>query len=304
MKRNLFGSKSSSNSNRRRRPFWKKFPALELPRLHLGRKLKRLRLPQPPEISLHRLRRNLPRLSTPNLRLPRLRNPFTTISIGTVENQGFFILLNWLGYIILFVSVIDYVRVLYPPQLTNSNWEFETFILLVNNTWLVLLALILIYLPNRAQIRRFELSFLKLLRWLTLLGGIIFILLVPLTLVNANRLNENATAQLGQQQTNQQEQLNNLKEALENESLSFFQLQRLRDQFNIENVPESSTLEQTLIQKIEERKQRIRQQVNTEKQNRFRELLVEAIRNSFAGLLIGAFLIRLWWEARWVKSLK
>ncbi|MDR9405374.1 MAG: hypothetical protein RI580_18295, partial [Halothece sp. Uz-M2-17] len=81
MKRNFLGSKSSSNSNRRRRPFWKKLPALELPRLHLRRKLKRLRLPQPPEIRLYRLRRNLPRVSTPNLGLSKLRNPFETLSI-------------------------------------------------------------------------------------------------------------------------------------------------------------------------------------------------------------------------------
>ncbi|MDR9405339.1 MAG: HpsJ family protein, partial [Halothece sp. Uz-M2-17] len=224
--------------------------------------------------------------------------------IGATDNQGFFILLNWLGYIILFVSAIDYFVILYPPQLTNTNWEFQTMNRLVNNAWFLLLGLMLIFIPTRARIRRFELSFIKFLRWIILLGGATFILLVPLTLVNANRLHDNAMAQLGQQQGNQQEQLNNVQEALENESLSFFQLQRLREQFNIENVPESSTLEQTLITEIEERKQQLRQQVDNQKQNRFRQIFGQGIRNSLAGLLIGAFLIRLWWEARWVKRLK
>jgi len=300
MKRNFF--KRQSTPKPYRRPFWEKLPPLYLPPLRLRRKLRKLRLPELPPLRLPRLR--LPRVQPPTLKLPRINNPFKVISIGVSNNQGIFILLSWLGYVILIVSAIDYFRVLYPLQLTNPSWEFQTFINLVNNTWLLLLALILIFIPNRSQIRRFELAFLRFLRWIILLGGIIFILLIPLTVQNANRLNQQATVQLSQQQATQKQQLNNIEDALQNQIVSYSQMQRLKNQFNVENVPEAQTLEEILIEKVQQRQQQLQQQIALQKQMRFRELFGQAGRNSIAALLIGIFLIRLWWEARWVKLVR
>jgi len=299
MNRNFF--KRQSPPNPYHRPFWKKLPPLYLPPLRLRRKWRKLRLPELPPLQFPRVRARLPHVQPPSVKLPKVRNPFKVISIKDSDEQGIFILLSWLGYVILIVSAIDYLRVLYPPQLTNPSWEFQTFINLVNNTWLVLLALILIFMPNRSQIRRFELVFLRFLRWIILLGSVIFILLIPLTIQNANRLNQQATVQLGQQQTTQQKQLNNIENALQNESVSYFQMQRLKNEFNIQETSESVSLEDKLIEKVQQRKQELQQQIAIQKRNRFRELFAQAGRNIIAGLLIGIFLIRLWWEARWIK---
>jgi len=299
--KNVFGRNKNHNRSYQHRPSWKKLPPLQLPPLRLRRKLRKLRLPELPPLQFPRVRARLPHVQPPSIKLPKVRNPFKVISIKDSDEQGIFILLSWLGYVILIVSAIDYLRVLYPPQLTNPSWEFQTFINLVNNTWLVLLALILIFMPNRSQIRRFELVFLRFLRWIILLGSVIFILLIPLTIQNANRLNQQATVQLGQQQTTQQKQLNNIENALQNESVSYFQMQRLKNEFNIQETSESVSLEDKLIEKVQQRKQELQQQIAIQKRNRFRELFAQAGRNIIAGLLIGIFLIRLWWEARWIK---
>lgn len=308
MKRNPFGNKSTSNSKPRRRPFWKRLPAFPTLSIRFQRRLRgflrRFQLPELPPIRLYPLQKRLPQLPTPNLRFPRLPNPFQTLFIGATDYEGFFIILIWLGYTITLVSLIDYAVILYPIQLTNTSWEFQIINRIVNNAWFFLLGLILIFIPSRAKISRFELSFLKPFRWAIFLGGVLFILAIPLTLLNGNRLHQRTVTQLSQQQGNQQEQLNTLKDALEEESLSFFQLQQLRDRLNIETVPESSSVEQVLIAKIEERKQQLREENNNQKQASFRQLYGQAIRNSVASLLIGAFLIRLWWESRWVKRVK
>ena len=308
MKRNPFGNQSSSNSKPRRRPFWKRLPIFPTPRIQFPRKLRgllrRIRLPELPPIRLYPLQKRLPQLPTPNLRFPKLPNPFQTLFIGATDYEGFFILLIWLGYTITLVSTIDYIVILYPLQLTNTSWEFQIINRVVNNAWFFLLGLILIFIPSRAKISRFELSFLKPLRWAIFLGGVLFILAIPLTLLNGQRLHERQTAQLSQQQGNQQEQLNTIKNALEEQSISSFQLEQLRERLNIETVPESSTIEQTLIAKIEERKQQLRAEINNQKQASFRQLFGQAVRNSLASLFIGAFLIRLWWESRWLNRLK
>lgn len=58
------------------------------------------------------------------------------------------------------------------------------------------------------------------------------------------------------------------------------------------------------LSKVQQRKQELQQQITIQKRNRFRTLFAQAGRNSIAGLLIGIFLIRLWWEARWVKFIR
>ena len=311
MKRNF----SKRNPTAKRRPFWGKLPRLhlgrklknarlpKLPRLHLGRKLKNARLPSPPQLRFPRYRISLPPLRIPSLNLYKLRNPFQKLSLGTVDKEGLVILLNWLGYILVMISAVDYFFILYPPQLTNTTWEFQAVAQMISNAWFMILGLILIYLPNRVQIRGIEIFFLKGLRWLILTAGIIFILLLPLTIVNANRLYQDAVEQIDQQQVAQQEQLDEINTALEAGNLPYFQQQRLRNQWNIETIPPSSSLEVVLIETLQQRKEELKEQAQSQKENRFRQFFRQGGRNSLAGLLIGAFLIRLWWMSRWLKHL-
>lgn len=276
-------------SNRRRRPFWKKLRPPELPPLRLPRKLRKLRLPEPPPLKL-------PRFSIPN--------PFAQVSIRESNTQDFLIILNWLGYLLFFISAIDYIMLLYPPQLTNPNWEFQTVRGMVSNAWFALLALILIYIPNRTQIRRFELAFLKFFRWIIILGGILFLLLIPLTLNNAQRIHQNTIAQINQEQAARQEQLNNLEQAVKTQNIPPEERQRLGDALGIDVPPNSENIKKALIKEVQQRKQQLKQQVATQKNNRNRELLGQVTRTSIAIFLIGIFLIRFWWETRWLKSME
>jgi len=283
--RNLF--RRTPSSSRRRPASRRKLPRLRLPSLRIPRQLRKLRLPE-----------------LPPLRLPRLRgvNPFAAVAFEEIDTRSFLVILNWLGYVLLFISAIDYILLLYPPQLTNPNWEFQTSQGMVNNAWFGLLAVILILIPNRNRIRRFELTFLKFLRWILLLGGIVFILLIPLNINNAQRINQNTTAQLSRQQTARQEQLNNLEQAIQTQNIPPAQRQRLVEALGVDVSPDSENFKQTLIKQIQKRKQQLRQQVESEKSDQFRDLLRQTTRTSVAELLIGLFLIRLWWESRWLKQ--
>ncbi|MFB6274911.1 MAG: HpsJ family protein [Halothece sp.] len=300
-------------SNRRRRPFWKKLRPPELPPLQVPRPLSRLprklRKLQFPGFGPFRLPRKLRKLRPPEpppLQLPRfsIPNPFSQVFIREGETRNYLFILNWLGYVLLFVSAIDYFVLFYPPQLTNPNWEFQTVRGMVSNAWFVLLALILIYIPNRTQIRRFELAFLKFLRWIVLVGGIVFILLIPLTLNNAQRIHQNTVAQINQQQTQRQEQLNNLEQAVKTQEIPPEERQRLGDALGINVTPNSENIRKALLEEINQQKQQLKQQVAAQKNNSYQELLRQATRTSVAIFLIGIFLIRLWWETRWLKSIR
>lgn len=234
----------------------------------------------------------------------RISNPLSNLPFQISDPQGFFIILNWLGYILLFASAIDYLLILYPPQLRNTQWELQTATSLVNNAWILLIAIILIFLPTRTSIRRFEVQFLSLLRWMVLLGGIIFILLIPLNVINSQRIDQQTTVQIARQQEAREEQLENLEEAIETQNIPPQQLQQLAQALGVEGNTDTNNLKETLITQIETQKQQLQQQATNLKNQRFQNLIRNAVRTNVGALLIGTFLVRLWWETRWVRSVK
>lgn len=265
-----------------RRPFWQRLPPLQLPRLRL----------------------KLPRVSAPDIKLPSVKNPFANLPFQIEDRQGFFIILNWLGYVLLFASAVDYFLIIYPPQLTNPEWELQTISRMVNHAWVGLIGVILVFLPTRTNIRRFELSFLSLLRWAVLFGGVLFILLIPLGIINSQRIDQATTEQIALQQQQRQEQLNNIEEAVRTQDIPPEQLQQLGEALGVEGEPSPANIREALLEQIDQERQQLRQQVATARSDRLQELIRRAVRTNIGALLIGTFLIRLWWEARWVRSVK
>lgn len=227
-------------------------------------------------------------------------NPFASQTFQIDDPQGFFLILNWLGYVLLFVSAIDYFLIFYPPQLTNPNWELQTFIAMVNNAWFLLLAIVLVFLPTRRNIRQLELSFMKLLRWVMLLAGVLFILLIPLGITNTQRINQDANQQLVRQQQIRQEQLDRIEEAVENENLPLFQRQRLGQAIGLER---SESSEEAILERVQTLEEQLNQEVAAAKRDRFQNLMRRMVRTNIGGLLIGVLLIRFWWQTRWIKSI-
>ena len=238
------------------------------------------------------------------IKLPSFRNPFANLPFKVDDAQRFFLILNWLGYVLLFASVVDYALIIYPPQLTDPNWELETFSRMVDHAWILLLSLILIFLPTRTNIRRLEISFLSFLRWMVLLGGVIFILLLPLGLLNTQRINQETVEELSIEQQNRQQQLSNLQEAINTQNVSEEDLQQLGQALGIDQPAQTEDLRGAINEEIDQQQEQLRQQVEIERGERFEELIRRTVRTHIGGLLIGVFLLRLWWEAKWVKSVK
>ncbi|MFN5516398.1 MAG: HpsJ family protein [Cyanobacteriota bacterium] len=110
-------------------------------------------------------------------------------------------ILRWLGYGLLIFTLIDWIYTLTPLKAMNPIWEFQTIGLLVDKVIVPLLALSLVFAGAELERGRWELRFLKLLSWLTLLIGILYLLLVPLGILNTVRID-----QLNQRQINRTEE--------------------------------------------------------------------------------------------------
>ncbi|AFZ45592.1 hypothetical protein PCC7418_3480 [Halothece sp. PCC 7418] len=292
--RNLLPAQTKGKSNQpRRRLFWHRFPSLNLPRI---------RLPELRPLELPRFR--LPELPPLELKLPSLSQPFANLFFLIEDRQGFFILLNWLGYILVLASALDYFLIIYPPKLTNPEWELQAIKSLVSNSWFFLLGLILVFLPTRIYIRRLEVNFLIFLRSLTLCLGIFYILLIPLGVINTYRINTDTFAEISSEKIERQQQLDRLENAVRTQQIDPNQLQRVGEALGLQENPNSENIKRALIQEIEAQKQQVQERATKQKEERFRKLFRQSVRTHFGALLISVFLIRLWWETHWVKALK
>ncbi len=265
------------------------------------RRLPRLRFPRRP------LRRRgvTPRkpLRLPRIKRPSIKNPFALLPFNIENRQGFFIILNWLGYVLLFASFVDYLLIIYPPEWTNSEWQLQTSGEMVNHAWILLIAIMLIYLPTRSQISPLELNFLGLFRWVALLMAIIFILLIPVGVMSARQVNRDVLQELHSEKENQQEQLEQLEQQVRTEQIPPEQLQRLGEQLDV-SQPNQDNIRTALLEEIEQQRTQLKQEVSQTHSQRFQELIQQLIRISIGAFLIGVFLIRLWWQTRWVRSIK
>jgi Skp family chaperone for outer membrane proteins len=114
------------------------------------------------------------------------------------ENRSIY-RLRWVGYGLLLLSLFDVINLLIPPQFMNPAWEFQTIGQLVERVPLPLLGLALIFFGEWIDRSDLERLGVKLISWLSLLLAIIYLVLVPLGVINTARLNSAASDEMNKQ---------------------------------------------------------------------------------------------------------
>ncbi len=202
------------------------------------------------------------------------------------------------GYGLLLLALFDLLAILLPPNLMNPLWQFETMGAIVERVAVPLLGLVLVFFGEEKFRSPLEQKLLKSLRWLCLLVGVLFFLLVPLGLVNTiqvKKINDTQMADQFKQQNNRiervEKQLNIIKDQdLENfiksqgRSLDGQSPQQARDQF---------------IEKIKKDKNQLRTQFEQAKANRRLTLLKNLAKWSLGAIVSGILFIYIWVLTRW-----
>ncbi|MGL5082573.1 MAG: HpsJ-like protein, cyanoexosortase A-associated [Microcoleaceae cyanobacterium] len=123
--------------------------------------------------------------------------------------------LRWVGYGLLIFALIDSVFLLIPPQFTNAIWEFQTMGALVERVAVPLIGFALIFYGERTLRGKWEIPLLKTLSWLTLLLAILFLLLVPLGVLNTVRIEKQSSEQINTQRDQRKTQVQAIQQQLE-----------------------------------------------------------------------------------------
>lgn len=107
------------------------------------------------------------------------------------------------GYGLLMLSLCDFIYILIPPQFMNPIWEFQTIGTLVERVPVPLLGLMLVFAGSSKFQKKWEIILLKFLSRASLVVGVLFLLLMPLLIVNSSRLEDQIGAQISSQLTQQ-----------------------------------------------------------------------------------------------------
>jgi len=214
-------------------------------------------------------------------------------------------IINLVGYIILLLTLLDYVFLLFPFQLFEPNWAYNISGNLVENVWAFLLGFLLIfYRRDQELIRPREFTLLSLLSWLTLVIGIGYFLITPVIIGNAFRINRSQQAQAITRIKQQDFQAKQYSQQLNKASLE--QINNLFQNYQKQNpepkVTSAQQLKASLLTEVKQKQKIARRKLETQSSKKKNNLLKNTLKWSIGAIISGISFILIWKYTKWTRA--
>lgn len=213
-------------------------------------------------------------------------------------------LFRWVGYGLIILALFDVVDILFPPQLMNPTWEFQAAGSLVERVPVPLIGLILIFFEGANLRGKWEKPFLRLLSWAAILVGILYLLLIPIVIGDAVRLNNQNNVQVGAQVSQQSSQIQQFKTQLNQASSQDLGVlyDRLTAQGRAGDISSPQELKQQLASEVSAAESRLQAQAASTRQSTQRSLLKNTGKWGLGALISGILFIRIGRGTRWARQ--
>lgn len=132
---------------------------------------------------------------------------------STSDNRSVY-RLRWIGYGLLIFAFLDSVQLFVPPRFTNPEWELQTMGGLVDRVVVPLLGLALVFFGEFYDRLGIERILLRVLSWICLVLAILFLLMIPLGVMNTVRIDAGQQQEVTAKVENQMKQLKQLEDQL------------------------------------------------------------------------------------------
>ena len=212
-------------------------------------------------------------------------------------------LIRVIGYVFLAFFLFDFADTLIPLRLTNPTWEFQTFGALVEKVPVLFLAYAMIYLGRNFGRKPLEQFLLSLITWLALILGLVYLLMIPISIINTNRLltlNHQQTLQLDIQIAQVKKAQTNLKTTNTQSELQQILSRDLGNNSAIpklENPEQVKTLKNRLTTVISDGELKLKEQAQSLKDVRL-ELFKKSVKWNLGSLVSAALLFYIWKAAK------
>lgn len=207
---------------------------------------------------------------------------------------------RFLGYGMLLLALLDIIEMFVPPNFMNPSWEFQTMGRLVNQVGVPLIATLFVFSGKLAKRARWELGVLAFLSRLTLLVALLYILLIPVGVVNTVRLYNTNLQQLKTgyeqrlSQATQVEQQLNKTTATDIENL----IKRQGGSLNGRN-PED--VKNQILSELTQAKEQLKTQKETNQSSVTVNLLKNSVKWNLGALISSVLFFIIWKETRWAR---
>jgi hypothetical protein len=216
-------------------------------------------------------------------------------------------LFRFVGYSFLLLSFFDVVSIFIPLRLMNPEWEVQAITALVERVAAPLIGLALVFYQDFELRDKWELTALKGLSWAALIVGILYLLLLPLVVVDTVRIDSNLSSQLKVQIARQTTQVKQFEQRLQNAS-SKAEINSLIIRAGGQALtPELQgkdlrTIKQDLLAKTAEGKPKINQQAEAAIADRRLNQVKLAVKIFLGAVVSGFAFIYTWHLTRWTRQ--
>lgn len=229
---------------------------------------------------------------------------FTKLSklVGTIQPLLELInLWRFLGYGMLLLAFLDLIDIFVPASFMNPNWEFQTMGRLVNQVGIPLIGLLFIFSGKLAKRARWELGVLALLSRLTLLVALLYMLLIPLGVVNTIRLYNSNLEQIKTGYEQRLSQANRFEQELNKTSPTDIG-NLIKNQGGSLNGRNPEDVKNQIISELNQAKQQLKTQKETNQSSVSLNLLKNSLRWNIGALISAVLFILIWKETRWARK--
>lgn len=216
------------------------------------------------------------------------------------SQEGSITILRCLGYGLLILALFDVIEMFVPPNFMNPVWEFQTIGALVERVPVPLIGLAFVFYGEMNSRNRWEFPVLKILSWLALVMGVIYILSIPLGVINAARLQRQSANQINmvsKQQIARAQQVEKQLDLATPEQIDNL----LKRQGRSAEIQEPEKLKQQLLGQVSQAKQKIKNQAKAAESTRGLSLLKKAVKWNLGAVVAGILCINIWKRTDWAR---
>lgn len=228
----------------------------------------------------------------------------TNSSLPATDGTKSIIRFRWIGYGLLLFALVDVIEVLVPPQFTNASWELQAIGQLVERAPVPLIGMALVFYGEQLGRSLVEALLLRVLSWLSILLMVVFLLMVPLGVVNTVKLNTQTTKTIDDRVEQQFTQLDQIQQQVDKASPK--DLENLAEQLRRAGVPEIKSndpeeLKREVSTRVTAFKEGIKKQAAQERTNRSRSLFEKAVKWNIGAVITGVLFFAIWKTSRWAR---
>ena len=198
-----------------------------------------------------------------------------------------------LGYGLLVLAFFDLIETFMSLELMNALSQFQTIGTLVERVPVTLIGLVLVFFGGLDERNKWELLLLKILSWLTLLVGILFILLIPLGIGNTVQINNILVAQVNTQYEQKISQAKGFEEQVKQATPeNILDVVKRQGGSVADKTPQQ--IKDELLSKVDKSKAEFKTQADASKWQQQKSYLKKSVKWNLGALITGFLFISIW----------